>query len=179
MENASLRERQEPLKERYEENPETARITLRARGEQQDDVRSCSVDIGRALYDAELHEGAGGPGAGACSGDLLLGSLAACAQLTAQAVSNAFGIEVEIRVEVEGDLDLRGTMGVDEEVPVGFQDIRMTLRVDSEEALTEETRSALKRLTERYCVVYQTLQNPPPVDTSWRFDGDDASAPNG
>lgn len=169
MANQRIRELQEPLKERYEEEPEEARITLRATGTQEDDVRSCNVDIGRALYEAELHEGAGGPGAGACSGDLLLGALAACAQLTAQAVSNAFGIDVEIEVGVEGDLDLRGTMGISEDVPVGFEDIRMTFRVESGEELAEEPRSALKRYAEKYCVVFQTLRNPPPIEPSWEF----------
>lgn len=169
MGDRSIKELQEPLKECYEKNPEEAKITLHATGEQRDDIRSCNVDIGRALYEAELHEGAGGPGAGACSGDLLLGALAACAQLTAQAVSNAFQLDVKIQVEIEGDLDLRGTMGMDEDVPVGFEDIRMFFRVDSTEELTEKTRSALQRFTERYCVVYQTLQNSPSMESSWSF----------
>lgn len=162
-----LRTEQEPLKMEYEENPEAAQITLTATGEEQDDIRSCSVDIGRAIYEAELHEGAGGPGAGACSGDLLLGALAACSQLTAQAVAENFGVDVDISVEVTGDLDLRGTMGVDEEVPVGFEDIRLAVSVEGD--LDEDTRVALQKVTERYCVVYQTLEHSPNIETTWTF----------
>lgn len=167
MGDIDLQEEQEPLKSEYETNPEAARITLSATGAEQDDVRACSVDIGRAIYEAELHEGAGGPGAGACSGDLLLGALAACAQLTAQAVAENFGIDVDITVEAEGDLDLRGTMGIDDEVPVGFEDIRLDVTVDGE--LDDGTEAALRKFTEQYCVVYQTLENPPGVETTWSF----------
>lgn len=162
-----MRKQQEPLKTEYEENPEAAQITLTATGEEQDDVRACSVDIGRAIYEAELHEGVGGPGAGACSGDLLLGALAACAQLTGQAVAENFGIDVDIGVEASGDLDLRGTMGVNDEVPVGFEDIRLDISVDGD--LDEDTQAALQKYTEQYCVVYQTLENPPEVETRWTF----------
>lgn len=165
-----LREEQRPLKAEYEDDPDAARITLTATGEEQDDVRACSVDIGRAIYEAELHEGAGGPGAAACSGDLLLGALAACAQLTAQAVAENFGVDVDIGVEASGDLDLRGTLGIDDEVPVGFQDIGLDVSVEGE--IDEETRAALQRYTERYCVVYQTLADPPAVDPSWTFRSD-------
>ena len=167
MTDIDLQEEQEPLKHEYEENPEAAQITLTASGAEQEDVRSCSVDIGRAIYEAELHEGAGGPGAAACSGDLLLGALAACSQLTAQAVAENFGVDVDISVEASGDLDLRGTMGIDEDVPVGFEDIRLDVSVDGD--LEEDTRAALRKYTERYCVVYQTLDNPPEVETSWTF----------
>lgn len=163
----SLRDEQQPLKTEYETNPDAARITLTATGAEQDDVRSCSVDIGRAMYEAELHEGAGGPGTAACSGDLLLGALAACSQLTAQAVATNFGIDVEINVTVEGDLDLRGTMGVDDDAPVGFEDIRLEVAVDGD--LDEETRTALQQYTEQYCVVYQTLQGSPGVETTWTY----------
>lgn len=162
-----LRDEQEPLKKEYERNPEAAQVTLTATGEEQDDVRSCSVDIGRAIYEAELHEGAGGPGAGACSGDLLLGALAACSQLTAQAVAENFGVDVDISVEVSGDLDLRGAMGVDDAAPVGFEDVRLDVTVDGD--LDEGTRAALRKYTERYCVVYRTLDDPPPVETDWTF----------
>lgn len=167
MSNIDLRSEQEPLKREYEERPEAAQITLTATGSEQDDARSCSVDIGRAIYEAELHEGAGGPGAGACSGDLLLGALAACAQLTAQAVAENFGIDLDISVEASGDLDLRGTMGVDQEVPVGFEDIRLNVSVDGD--LDEDTQEALQTVTERYCVVFQTLIDPPTIETSWTF----------
>ena len=167
MNEINLREEQEPLKEEYETNAEAAQITLTATGEQQDDVRACSVDIGRTIYEAELHEGAGGPGAGACSGDLLLGALAACAQLTAQAVAENFGIDVDISVEASGDLDLRGTMGVTDAVPVGFGDIRLDVSVDGH--IDEDTQAALQKYTEKYCVVYQTMETPPAVETTWTF----------
>lgn len=168
MTDIDLRAEQAPLKTEYEQNPDSARITLTATGAEQDDVRACSVDIGRAIYEAELHEGAGGPGAGACSGDLLLGALAACAQLTAQAVAENFGVDVDITVEASGDLDLRGTLGVDREAPVGFEAIRLDIAVDGD--LDEDTRAALQKVTERYCVVYQTLETPPEVETEWAFD---------
>lgn len=120
MPESDLRDEQEPLKREYEESPEAAQIALTATGEEHDDVRACSVDIGRAIYEAELHEGAGGPGTAACSGDFLLGALAACSQLTAQAVAENLGVDADVSVEARGDLDLRGTMGVDDAVPVGF-----------------------------------------------------------
>lgn len=167
MSDIDLQEEQEPLKREYEENPDAARITLTATGEEQDDVRACSVDIGRAIYEAELHEGAGGPGAAACSGDLLLGALAACSQLTAQAVAECFGADVDISVAASGDLDLRGTLGIEDDVPVGFEDIRLDISVDGD--LDEDTRAALRTYTERYCVVYQTLANPPDVEATWTF----------
>lgn len=168
MPDIDLQEEQKPLKKEYETNPESAQVTLSATGQEQDDVRSCSVDIGRAIYEAELHEGAGGPGAGACSGDLLLGALAACAQLTGQAVAENFGVDVELNVEVLGDIDLRGTMGVDKSVPVGFEEIRLQVSVDGD--LEEDTKAALEKYTEHYCVVFQTLVNPPPIKTSWTFE---------
>lgn len=171
MADIDLQAEQEPLKTEYKENPQAAQITLTATGEEQDDVRSCSVDIGRAIYEAELHKGAGGPGAGACSGDLLLGALAACSQLTAQAVTENFGIDAEISVEASGDLDLRGTLGVDRETPAGFEDIRLNITVDGE--LDEETKAALQKVTERYCVVYQTLVNPPEIETMWTFHAEE------
>lgn len=167
MPDIDLRSEQEPLKDEYREHPDSARITLRATGQAHDDVRACSVDIGRALYEAELHEGTGGPGAGACSGDLLLGALAACAQLTAQAVAENFGVDVDISVEASGDLDLRGTMGVDPDAAVGFEDLRLAVTVAGD--IDAETRAALQRATERYCVVYQTLRDPPTIDTTWTY----------
>lgn len=167
MPDIDLQAEQEPFKDEYTENPDSARITLTATGAETDDVRSCSVDIGRAIYEAELHEGAGGPGAGACSGDLLLGALAACSQLTAQAVAENFGLDVDIAVEASGDLDLRGTLGVDRDTPVGLEEIRLEVSVDGE--IDEDTRDALQRVTERYCVVYQTLVTPPALETDWTF----------
>lgn len=168
MSDSDLQEAQAPLKDEYEKDPEAAQITLTATGEEQDDVRACTIDIGRAIYEAELHEGTAGPGTGACSGDLLLGALAACTQLTAQAVADGFGIDVDIAVEVNGDLDLRGTLGIDETVPVGFEDIRLDVAVDGD--VEEGTETALQKYTEKYCVVYQTLENPSGVETRWTFE---------
>lgn len=168
MPEIDLQDEQEPLKKEYEKNPEAAQITLTATGNETDDIRACSVDIGRAIYEAELHEGAGGPGAGACSGDLMLGALAACAQLTGQAVAENFGVDADINVEASGDLDLRGTMGVDGDAPVGFEDIRLDVSVTGD--LEEDTEAALREYTERYCTVYQTLATPPEIETTWKFE---------
>ena len=121
-----LRSLQKPLKEEYRKNPKASQITLRAKGGQTDAAVSCSVDIGRAIYNAQAHQGVGGAGTGACSGDLLLGALAACAQITCQMVAAAMGIPTErIEVAVEGDLDLRGTLGLAKDLPVGFENIRL------------------------------------------------------
>lgn len=168
MSDSELREEQQSIKETYEEDPEKAQISLSAKGEEQSDVRSCSVDIGRAVYEAELHEGAAGPGTGACSGDLLLGALAACSQLTAQAVADTMDVDAEITTEVHGDLDLRGTLGIDDDVPVGFQDVRLEVDVDGD--VSPETAASLREYTERYCVVLQTLSDAPPIETEWSFD---------
>src|SRR5450755_3899142 len=130
-----LRSLQKPLKEQYRSDPDASRITLRAKGGQTDVPVSCSIDIGRAVYQAEAHKGVGGAGAGACSGDLLLGALAACAQITCQMVAAAMGIPTErIEVTVEGDLDLRGTLGIAKEVSVGFAGIRLQFDVDAPSA---------------------------------------------
>jgi uncharacterized OsmC-like protein len=162
-----LRSVQRPLKEKYRSEPGSSRITLRARGSQTDTPISCSVDIGRAVYEAQAHTGVGGAGTAACSGDLLLGALAACAQVTCQMVAEAMGIETErIEVEVEGDLDLAGTLGVSKDVPVGFERIRTRLDVVAPGA-TEEQLDALRRKTEQYCVVFQTLSQPPQLETEW------------
>ncbi len=159
--------KQKPLKEKYRSEPGSSRITLRARGSQTDAPISCSVDIGRAVYEAQAHSGVGGPGTAACSGDLLLGALAACAQVTCQMVAEAMGIETErIEVEVEGDLDLAGTLGVSKDVPVGFERIRTRFNVVAPEA-TQEQLDALQRKTEQYCVVLQTLVRPPKLETEW------------
>ncbi|ABG03654.1 OsmC-like protein [Rubrobacter xylanophilus DSM 9941] len=162
-----LRRVQRPLKERYRREPGSSRITLRARGTETGTPVSCSVDIGRAVYEAGAHAGVGGPGTAACSGDLLLGALAACAQITCQMVAASLGVPTRgIEALAEGDLDLAGTLGLSEEVPVGFQEIRLTLAVDAPEA-SEEQLESLREKTERYCVVMQTLKSPPRVSVSW------------
>jgi uncharacterized OsmC-like protein len=162
-----LRSLQKPLKERYRADPSASRITLRAKGSQTDAPVACSVDIGRAVYQAEAHRGVGGAGAGACSGDLLLGALAACAQITCQMVAAAMGIAAErIEVAVEGDLDLRGTLGISKDVPVGFENIRLNFNIAAPNA-TPEQLGALKEKTEQFCVVMQTLQHPPKLKTTW------------
>jgi uncharacterized OsmC-like protein len=162
-----IRTMQEPLKAGYRSDPESGRITLTARGGQADGPIACSVDLGRAVYEAQAHAGVGGEGTGACSGDLLLGALAACAQITCQMVAAAMGLDVRaIGVTAEGDLDLRGTLGIDRAAPVGFTDIRLAFAIDAPGA-SEEQLEGLRRRTERYCVVMQTLTGPPPVTTSW------------
>ncbi len=162
-----IRSLQRPLKDQYRQNPTSSQITLTARGSQTDAPISCSVDLGRAIYNAEAHKGVGGAGTGACSGDLLLGALAACAQITAQMVAAAMGIPTEsIEVKVEGDLDLSGTLGLSKEAPVGFQDIRCTFDVRAPQA-TPEQLSALRAKTEQYCVVMQTLLHPPAIRSDW------------
>jgi uncharacterized OsmC-like protein len=160
-----LRELQRPLKEQYRRDPATSRITLSASGARTDAPVTCSVDIGRAIYEAQAHPGVGGPGTGACSGDLLLGALAACAQLTCQMVATAMEIPVrDINVAVEGDLDLRGTLGIDKEVGAGFDAIRVRFELDAPDATPEQLRALLEK-TERYCTVLQTLVNPPRIET--------------
>lgn len=163
---STLREIQTPLKERYQADADAARITLRATGKAADGVMSCSVDIGRALYAAQAHAGVGGAGSAACSGDLLLGALAACAQLTCQMVAANMGLDIGVEVEVEGDLDLRGTLGV-ADVPVGFTEIRTHFALSGADRVDPQRVERLKERTERYCVVLQTLLAPPPVTTSW------------
>ncbi|BBL81173.1 peroxiredoxin [Rubrobacter xylanophilus] len=163
----NVRRLQRPLKERYRREPGSSRVTLRARGSEADTPLSCSVDIGRAVYEAGAHTGVGGTGSAACSGDLLLGALAACAQITCQMVASAMEIPTRsIEAVAEGDLDLAGTLGLSEEVPVGFQEIRLTLNVDAPEA-SEEQLEGLKEKTERYCVVMQTLKGAPRLSVAW------------
>src|ERR1700678_3316745 len=162
-----LRSLQKPLKDQYRSDPSASRITLRAKGAQTDAPVSCSVDIGRAVYRAEAHKGVGGAGAGACSGDLLLGALAACAQITCQMVAAAMGITTErIEVTVEGDLDLRGTLGISTDVPVGFESVRLHFNVAAPTA-TPEQIAGLREKTEQYCVVMQTLMRPPKLQSEW------------
>jgi uncharacterized OsmC-like protein len=162
-----IRSLQKPLKEQYRSDPGASRITMRAKGSQTDAPVSCSVDIGRAVYQAEAHKGVGGAGAGACSGDLMLGALAACAQVTCQMVAAAMGIPTErIEVTVEGDMDLRGTLGISKDVPVGFDAVRLNFNVVAPTATAEQMKS-LREKTEQYCVVMQTLLHPPELRTEW------------
>src|ERR1700736_4557765 len=162
-----LRSLKKQLKEQYRNDPNASRITLRAKGGRADVPVACSVDLGRAMYHAEAHEGVGGGGTGSCSGDLLLGALAACAQITCQMVAAAMGIPTErIQVTVEGDLDLRGTLGISKEVPVGFESIHLHFDVAAPKATSEQLRG-LREKTEQYCVVMQTLMRPPSLQTEW------------
>jgi uncharacterized OsmC-like protein len=160
-----LRALQAPLKERYRERPEAALITLKAQSRVGEGV-SCRVETGKALVEAGLHPGTGGSGTQACSGDMLLEALVACAGVTLAAVATALGIEIRDGVvRAEGDLDFRGTLGVAKETPVGFQRIRLHFDLDTD---AEPDRLAtLLRLTERYCVVYQTLQRSPEFRLSY------------
>lgn len=167
MKTIDLRAIQKPFKEKYRSDPSSSRITLKAHGAESDTPIACSVEVGQALFAAQAHSGVGGPGTGACSGDLLLGALAACAQLTCQLVATAMGIPFEhIRVEVEGEMDLRGTLGISKDVPVGFQDIHAKFDISAPQA-TPEQLAALKEKTEQYCVVMQTLLQPPTIRSSW------------
>jgi uncharacterized OsmC-like protein len=162
-----IRSLQKPLKEQYRRDPTSSRITLTAKGSETATPLSCSVDIGRAIYQAEAHKGVGGTGTAACSGDLLLGALAACAQLTCQLVATAMGIQTRrIEVTVDGDMDLSGTLGISKDVPVGFDAIRLRFNVDAPEATPEQLRS-LGEKTEQYCVVFQTLLHPPKIEAQW------------
>ncbi len=162
-----IRSLQKPLKEQYRREPESSRITLTAKGTETATPLACSVDIGRAIYEAEAHKGVGGTGTAACSGDLLLGALAACAQLTCQLVAAAMGVATRrIEVTVSGDMDLQGTLGISKEVPVGFEAIRVQFDLDAPQATAEQLR-ALKEKTEQYCVVLQTMLHPPKITTRW------------
>lgn len=163
-----LKDIQAPLKEQYRADAGAARFTLSATASSEDgSPTSCAVDLGRTIYAAQAHAGVGGAGTAACSGDLLLGALAACAQLTAQMAANSAGIPFNtMRVTVEGDLDLRGTLGLSRDAPVGFSAIRVRFDIDAPDA-TERQRRSLQRTTEAYCVVMQTLLKPPAIDVSW------------
>jgi uncharacterized OsmC-like protein len=161
MDATALKALQAPLKERYREQPASAIITLKAEGNIGEGV-TCSVQTGKALVEAGLHPATGGTGMHACSGDMLLEALVACAGVTLNAVATALQLNVrDARIRAEGDLDFRGTLGVAKEAPVGFRDIRLTFEIDGD--LSEEQKATLMKLTERYCVVYQTLRQPPPV----------------
>jgi uncharacterized OsmC-like protein len=162
-----IRSVQKPLKDEYRKDPNKSRITLTAKGGQTGTPIACSVDIGRSIYEAQAHTGVGGTGTAACSGDLLLGALAACAQITCQMVAAAMGIKTEhIDVTIEGDLDLRGTLGIAKDVPVGFYQIRLRFEILAPQATAEELRG-LREKTEQYCVVMQTLLRPPALHTEW------------
>ena len=161
MDAAQLKAMQAPLKDRYRSDPAAAVITLEAQGRLGEGA-SCSVQTAKALVEAGLHPATGGSGLQACSGDMLLESLVACAGVTLNAVATA--LELKLRgavVKAEGDLDFRGTLGVAKDAPVGFRDIRLKFEIDGD--LTDEQKATLLKLTERYCVVYQTLRQPPPV----------------
>jgi uncharacterized OsmC-like protein len=157
MDRDELRALQAPLKQRYREDPQSALVTLRADGTL-DQRLTCSVATGKALVEAGLHPATGGTGLAACSGDMLLQALVACAGVTLTAVSTALGVKLRAgRVIAEGDLDFRGTLGISKDAPVGFKQIRVRIELDAE--ATPEERTRLLELTERYCVVYQTLRH--------------------
>ena len=158
-----LRDLQRPLKERYGSDPEAAHITLEAEGTLDDDI-ACSIQTGRALVKAGLHPGTGGDGTLACSGDMLLQALAACAGVTMRSVATSMGLEVTGSIHAEGDLDWRGTLAVDREAPVGFTDIRLRFELKSD--ASDDELETLQRLTERYCVVFQTLASSPSLSVS-------------
>jgi uncharacterized OsmC-like protein len=165
MDNTTLRAVQQPLKEAYRASPQEAVITLRARGELGGENISCSVATGKALAVAGLHPATGGDGSLACSGDMLLQALVACAGVTLRAVATSLEIPIAAgTVHAEGELDVRGTLGVSKEAPVGFRSIRLTFDLDT--GATDEQLATLLRLTERYCVVYQTLAHPPGLTVS-------------
>jgi uncharacterized OsmC-like protein len=165
VDRAALRKAQEPLKERYRDDPAEALVTLRARGELGAGI-TCSVATGRAIADAGLHPASGGDGLSLCSGDMLLEALAACAGVTLRAVATSLEIPLERGfVDVEGDLDFRGTLAVDRDAPVGFRDIRVRFQLDT--TATDEQLETLLRLTERYCVVLQTIASGPAISTAW------------
>ena len=162
MKSDELRAMQAPFKEQYKAAPDAAVITLTADGTLGDEGVTCSVETGRAMVEAGLHPATGGDGLSACSGDMLLQALAACAGVTLRAVATALDIPVAGgSVHAEGDLDFRGTLGVDRDAAVGFTDIRLRFDLDTE--ASDEQLATLYKLTERYCVVYQTLNNAPPI----------------
>ena len=166
MDATQLKAMQAPFKERYKADPAASVLTLHAEGRLGEGV-TCSVDTGKALVEAGLHPATGGSGMSACSGDMLLQALVACAGVTLNAVATALELKVrDARIKAEGDLDFRGTLGVSREVPVGFSAIRLNFEIDGD--LTDEQRATLMKLTERYCVVYQTLRAAPPIAVTSR-----------
>jgi uncharacterized OsmC-like protein len=165
MDAAELRAMQAPIKDRYKTDADAALITLKAKGTLDDTSIACKVETGRALATAGLHPATGGSGLELCSGDMLLEALVACAGVTLKAVSTALDIPLKSgRVFAEGDLDFRGTLGVAKDAPVGFRDIRLTFEVDTN--APQDKLDQLLKLTERYCVVYQTIKSGPPVQVA-------------
>jgi uncharacterized OsmC-like protein len=162
MKSDELRAMQAPVKQRYRDDPNAALVTLRAQSRLDDGI-TCNVETGRALVKAGLHQATGGDGLAACSGDMLLQALVACAGVTLASVATALDIPLrDATITAEGDLDFRGTLGVSKEAPVGFSTVRLHFELDTD--ATDEQRETLLRLTERYCVVYQTLRRPPALD---------------
>jgi len=165
MDREQLRALQEPLKERYRQDPNAALVTLRATGTLGEGI-TCSVATGRALAEAGLHPATGGDGVSLCSGDLLLEALAACAGVTLRAVATSLGIDVVTGVvRAEGDLDFRGTLAVSKEAPIGFRAIRLSFELETDAG--DDELDTLLRLTERYCVVYQTISTAPAMTATW------------
>ena len=166
MEALDLKKLQAPLKEKYLADPGSALITLKAQGNLDEGI-SCRVETGKAMVEAGLHPATGGTGLLACSGDMLLEALVACAGVTLRAVSTAIGVGIKTgRITAEGDLDFRGTLGVSKEAPVGFKSIRLLFDLESD--ATPEQLASLAKLTERYCVVYQTIMKGVPVETFYK-----------
>lgn len=167
MNATELKELQAPLKEQYRSQPHSAVITLKAQGKIDEGI-SCKIETGKAMVEAGLHPATGGTGSLVCSGDMLLEALAACAGVTMKAVATALAIDIEEGiVKVEGDLDFKGTLGVSKDVPVGFKTIRLKFELNT--TANEEQIASLKKLTERYCVVYQTLINGVGVETNYEI----------
>jgi len=167
MDSAELRAMQAPIKERYKQDPAAAVITLKAKGSIETEGLTCKVETGRALAIAGLHPASGGSGLELCSGDMLLEALVACAGVTLKSVATAIDVPLKQGlVYAEGDLDFRGTLGVDKEAPVGFEEIRVRFEVDT--SAPQDKLDLLKKLTERYCVVYQTIKNGPKVSVSMK-----------
>jgi len=165
MDTAELRSRQQPLKEQYQRDPGSALVTLRAEGSVGSEMLTCSVQTGRALVEAGLHPATGGDGLSACSGDMLLQALVACAGVTVTAVATSLGIPIRGgTIKAEGDLDFRGTLAVDRDATVGFRSIRLGFDLDTN--ASEEELATLQKLTERYCVVFQTLSRTPELSTT-------------
>lgn len=165
MDSNALRAMQAPFKDKYRTHPEAAVVTLRARGTLDSEAVACKVETGKAIAVAGLHPATGGTGADLCSGDMLLEALVACAGVTLKAVATALDIELRSGVvKAEGDLDFRGTLGVDKTAPVGFRSIRLAFEVDTD--APQEKIDQLIKLTERYCVVFQTLSNKPELDVA-------------
>jgi uncharacterized OsmC-like protein len=169
MTSSELKSLQSPIKEKYKQDPESALITLKAEGKLAEGI-SCKVDTGRALIEAGLHPATGGTGMLACSGDMLLEALVACAGVTLKAVATAIGVVIDdATIRAEGVLDFKGTLGVSKESPVGFKELRLDFDISSN--ATEEEMASLKKLTERYCVVYQTLIRGVNVETEFQSSG--------